>query len=159
MISLTLPNGVSVQIEPADVLRIRHEVPDLYAGCNTRIDTTKIFRVIENASAVADMVRPFLPTMRELKLPGGQPVWFNAKMAEGPVYMGPLERARGNISGFRFGKDLTYVGSSAQEVADAIASAGGQPGPILPDGFMTTVVQTFKNWMTPMNDWDKPPTQ
>src|SRR5437764_4356771 len=110
MISLTAPDGKPVQIEGTRVIRIRAAIPDEGLPIsNTRIDWINIEFVQEAAAAAAHQVGLENRNLAQLALPNGQPVWFDARQAAGPIRIFPDEMHGGTRSGILLANKKQFV--------------------------------------------------
>lgn len=138
MITLTLADGTRVDLEPRRVARIRHAVPnDGAPKARTRVDWVEPMLVIELPEYVAEAVKAKLPTLASLTLPDGNPVWFNAETASGPLGLAPHHKVHGALSGLLINGKMQYVANTHAEVAAAISEAGGSPLPIPTVSFLS----------------------
>ncbi|NKK81729.1 hypothetical protein [Rhizobium leguminosarum] len=128
MIQFTWPNGQKTDVDPAEVVCIQEVAHGLgEPGSKTRIDWVETYYVVEEPADVAAAIGDELKSLVQLKLPGGSSVWLNAKVIKGPVYVTKKLRTDGIASSVRLGSQTIYLGSSPQEVFDAILSVGGHP--------------------------------
>lgn len=131
MISLTLSDGSPVQLLARRVARIRRALPgDGDPLAKTRIDCVDLLLVIELPDYVAAVVGEKLPTLAELALPDGSPVWFDAEKASGPLPLDSRHQADGILSSLDISGKRQFVGNSHEDVAEAISTAGGAALPI-----------------------------
>src|SRR6478735_12817819 len=131
MISLTLSDGSQVQVLARRVARIRRAVPgDGDPLAKTRIDCVDVLLVIELPDYVAAVVGEKLPTLAELALPDGSPVWFDAEKASGPLPLDSRHQGDGILSSLHISGKRQFVGNSHEDVAEVISCAGGAALPI-----------------------------
>lgn len=131
MISLTLSDGSQVQVLARRVARIRLAVPgDGDPLAKTRIDCVDVLLVIELPDYVAAVVGEKLPTLAELALPDGSPVWFDAEKASGPLPLDSRHQGDGILSSLHISGKRQFVGNSHEDVAEVISCAGGAALPI-----------------------------
>ncbi|WP_152579651.1 hypothetical protein [Bosea sp. LC85] len=157
MITLTLA-GPQIQVGTRRVTRIRHAVPnDGNPKAKTRVDGVEPMLVIELPEFVASTVKANSPTLAKLSLPDGNPVWFNAENASGPLRLVPSQKVSGALSALLISGKRQYVANTHDEVAEAIAAAGGSPLPIPVDSFLTTTLiflRTLRGTASTEKDWD-----
>lgn len=153
MIKLTKSNGDSFEIDGATVLRIRKTVAgwDNDLG-NTLVNASQDFVVVEEASAVAASVKAELATLHSFTQPAGSPVWVDAHSAAGPMPIAP--NRDGINSAFDVGGKRQYVRETHQQVRDIIQAANGKVQPIPDDTFWTQSVETIKEFLGGIEDWD-----
>jgi hypothetical protein len=158
MITLTAPNQTQVRLDGSRVLRVRAANPDEAPGHPlTRIDWIGFVFVMEPVDVVARQVAAELPSLCQLALPGGAPVWLDANKTEGPLPTTSWERDPdyGVRSAVMLGGKKLYLSSTPQEVSDAILSVGGHPLPIPDEGsFVANIANALRQWMSPKEKWD-----
>ncbi|GAU85694.1 hypothetical protein [Bosea sp. BIWAKO-01] len=158
MISLTLSDGSPVQLLPRRVARIRRAVPgDGDPQAKTRIDCVDVLLVVELPDYVAAVVGEKLPTLAELALPDGSPVWFDAEKASGPLPLESRHQADGVASSLHISGKRQFVGSSHEDVAEVISSAGGSALPIPRAGLFSKaigLVHSIRDIRSQEREWD-----
>ncbi|MGO4736587.1 hypothetical protein AB4099_08590 [Bosea sp. 2KB_26] len=158
MISLTLSDGSQVPLLARRVARIRRALPgDGDPLAKTRIDCVDVLLVIELPDYVAAVVGEKLPTLAELTLPDGSPVWFDAEKAAGPLPLDSRHQADGILSSLEISGKRQFVGSSHDDVAEVISSAGGAALPIPRAGLFSKaigLVQSIRDIRSHDREWD-----
>jgi hypothetical protein len=138
-------------------VRIRRAWKGEGAGAKTRIDWPQLQLVKDDPQAVASAIKPELASLRELKLPDGTPVWFNAKEARGPLRVPDYYKVDGVRSAFALGPATQYVSSTPEEVAATIKDGGGTALPIPTDSAFSALIDMFgviKQKISPTPVWD-----
>lgn len=156
MISLTLSDGTKVELEARRITRIRHAIPnDGDPKARTRIDWVAPVLVIELPEFVAEVVKAKLPTLAVLTLLDGNPVWFNAETAAGPLPLQSGQHENGALSALLISGKRQYVADTHKEVAAAISEAGGYPLPIPTEGLLFRMRQRLSGGSASTDkDWD-----
>ncbi|SHG79316.1 hypothetical protein SAMN02745157_4847 [Kaistia soli DSM 19436] len=156
-ISLTKPNGQQVQIDATLVLRIRaailsadESLPHVPGAIGkTRVDWAQTNQVKEEAATVAKVVVTSLPTLTQLTLPDGDPIWLDGRKSSGPTFVPSTDKMAGVKSALIIGNKRQLLANSPEEVAAAIKAAGGDARPI-PSANIEALTVTIE-------DWDAPP--
>ncbi|RVM34248.1 hypothetical protein CN130_11020 [Sinorhizobium meliloti] len=155
MIKLTRSNGNSFDLDGTTVLRIRKTVADWDNDLgNTLVNASQNFFVMEEASAVADLVRSELPSLSLLTQPGGSPIWIDAHSAKGPMPVAPSHLTDGINSALDVGGKRQYVHETHQQVRDFIQAANGDVQPIPDDTFWTQSTDVIEQILGGVEDWD-----
>lgn len=154
MIDLTLNDDTKVSIDGTKIWRIRKRYAFDSPEGNARVDWESTYWVKDAAKDVADRTKTELPTLTALTAPNGDPIWFNGKIASGPEYISPGERADNKHSAIILGGKRQIVTETPQEVLAVILAAGGTPMPIREDSMITSALETVESWISPLEDWD-----
>jgi hypothetical protein len=156
MIDIVGPDGKPDQITGERVVRLRRAWSDESTPpANTHIDWVTLKFAQEEASSLAAKVAKENKNIAQLKLPTGEPVWFDAKVAAGPVRIVSGLYPAGTKSAFMLGSKIQYVANSPEEVAAVISGAGGAPLPIPKDSVFANFVHRLKNLVAPTAIWDQ----
>jgi hypothetical protein len=155
MANFTAPNGTSVSIPGASVVRIRDAYPEesTEANAKCRIDHAGLQFVVEGSSAVVPAVRSENAHIGQLTLPNAKPVWFNGTVSRGPVRMmsGHPPAAQ---SALYISDKVQYVTETPEAVRTAVAAAGGTALPVPSEGFLATIASVFSKFSAPPEVWD-----
>lgn len=158
---VTLPDNTKpFDISETSVVRIQKAVAGyMRPGSNSRIDASSTYDVVEQAEALAALVRAKVPTFVPLTLPNGNPVWIDAKKSAGPDWLPPGDRSPTRNSAVITGNKRLVVRETPEVVAHIIGDAGGEVMPIREDSFFTSAVEKLDSLIRPVEDWEDPPTQ
>ncbi len=154
-IILKAPNGTEARILGSKVARIRASFPEENEpSANTRIDWVGLAFAQEDAKTVADLVKIKLASLAQLALPNGKPVWFNAKIVDGPIRTTRFERHDGVKSAMMLMGKKLYLSSTPEQVSAAINANGGTALPIPDEGLMGDIIGAIRGALTPTAQWD-----
>ena len=92
MITLTADDGASFQITGDNVVRIRRITDGEAKFARTRIDWVSLKFAREEPPAVASLVKAENSKLAQLASPDGSPIWFDCRLAKGPVGLIPMKR-------------------------------------------------------------------
>lgn len=134
MITLTADDGASFQISGVDVVRVRRTTVGEAKFARTHVDWVTLKFAREEPSAVASMVRAENPKLAELPSPDGSPIWFDCRLAKGPVWFGPSNSPPGTKSAFELAGKTQYVSATPEDVQSTMTKFGGSALP-LPTAF------------------------
>lgn len=156
----TLPDDTPpFNILETDVVRIQKAVAGfMRPGSNSRIDAKSQYDVVEDADALAALVKAKVNTFVALTLPNGNSVWIDAKKSSGPDWLPPGDRSPTRNSAVITGGKRVVVRESPQQVAEIIKAASGDLMPIREDGFVTNTLETLESVFDTTPDWEDPPT-
>lgn len=131
MFEVTLVDGNKVEIDEADVIRIQKSHPLMTPDSNSRIDAKLQYDVLEEADAIASIVKAVLKeNLATLTLPNKNAFWFFGPAARGPDRVTASQRFQNMRSAVIILKQRMYVANSPEEVAKVLKDAGGQVLPI-----------------------------
>ncbi|MES0071826.1 hypothetical protein [Mesorhizobium sp. M0058] len=148
MISATLPNKQTIEIDGKKVVRIRDTTFNDGTKANTLVDWSMRSLVMEDSASIAALVKADLPKLAQLHLPGGKPVWFNGEKASGPIFVPSTDLGDGCNSGFEMGNTRILVHESPEDVAKVIKEAGGEVLPLPKGTLLETVAKTVEEWLS-----------
>ena len=162
MIKLTRFDGASLEIAAGSIDRVRqttyNDGPTRKAA-NSRVDwspRTDLFK--ELAADIAANVKKEVQTFIDLPQPGGEPVWFDGKKANGPVFVSKAQRLAHKVgkinSALNIAGKVQFTRATPQEVYDAIKAAGGTATPPYDESFIDEIVGELKEWFSPAEIWD-----
>lgn len=155
MIDIIGPDGKPDQITGDRVVRLRRAWSDESTPpAKTHIDWLTLKFAQEEATSLAAKVAQENKNLAQLKLPTGEPVWFDAKVAAGPIRIITGSYPAGTKSAFMLGSKLQYVANTPEEVAAVISSAGGSRLPIPSDSAFASFAHRLKNLVAPTAAWD-----
>jgi hypothetical protein len=155
VIDIVGPDGKADQISGDRVVRLRRAWSDESTPpAKTHIDWVTLKFALEEASSLALKVAQENKNFAKLALPTGEPVWFDAKVAAGPVRIVPGLYPPGTKSAFTLGTKTQFVSNTPEEVASVIAAAGGSPLPIPADSTLATIALKLKSLVAPAAVWD-----
>lgn len=155
MIDIVGPDGKPDKISGDRVVRLRRAWSDESTPpAKTHIDWVTLKFAQEEASSLALKVAQENKNLARLALPTGEPVWFDAKVAAGPVRIIPGLYPAGTKSAFTLGSKTQFVANTPEEVAAVIAAAGGSPLPIPSDNAFVAFALRLKNFVAPAAVWD-----
>jgi len=131
MITLTAPDGSQVSIDAKLVLRARRTISgensDENEGAQTRIDWAIMSLVRESISQASALIKVDLPSFTALTGRDGSEIWFNAKLAVGPLPITPSQRTGGIKSSIKIMGYRQFVSEAPEQVRAVIRAAGGTP--------------------------------
>jgi hypothetical protein len=127
MIKLSASDGSEASIDGKFVQRIRQTVSGEDPDAQTRIDWAIMSLVKESPDQVARLVKEELPSLAALTALEGRRVWFNAKLAVGPLPVTPTQKKSGFRSSIKIMGYRQYVIETPDEVRAVISAAGGTP--------------------------------
>jgi hypothetical protein len=155
VIDITGPDGKPDKISGDKVVRLRRAWSDESTPpAKTHIDWVTLKFAQEEAPGLALKVAQENKNFAQLALPTGEPVWFDAKVASGPVRIIAGDYPPGTKSAFMLGTKTQYVSNTPEEVASVILAAGGTPLPIPADNVFATIALKLKNMVSPTAAWD-----
>lgn len=157
---VTLPDhDTPFDIPETNVIRIQKAVAGyMRPGSNARVDASATYDVVEEAWALAGLVKAKVPTFVPLTLPNGNSVWIDAKKSAGPDWLPPGDRSSTRKSAVITGGKRLVVQETPQQVAQIIKDADGELMPIREDSYFTSAVETMESVISPVEDWEDPPT-
>jgi hypothetical protein len=125
MINLTGPDGSRVAIDGSLVVRARRTVTGENPAAKTRIDWPDMQLVKEPIDEVGPLIRTELVTFTTVTARDGSKIWFNGKLAAGPISLTPdqldgVVRSAIRLMGYR-----QYVCETPDEVRAILRAAGG----------------------------------
>jgi hypothetical protein len=131
IMTLTRADGIKIQIRLNSIVRIREllEFERRIHAASTRIDCGCILYVRESAEEVAMRTRPAggRPNrFGKLVAPNGSPIWFQGRLAQGPLPVSTLDRKNGISSSLTIARQTQFVRNSPEEVHALIDALGGQ---------------------------------
>ena len=128
MIALTTRDGGTVNVSGHLVKRARRAIDgeDLKGGVRTRIDWVEMLLVREPIEEVAIAVQRELPTFTCVTSRDGSKIWFNGKLAAGPLALTPgqdygVVRSAIKLLGYR-----QFVTETPDEVRAILSLSGGE---------------------------------
>lgn len=131
MIKLTAPDGSTVKIDAASVVRARRTISGERGGDNgnaqTRVDWAIMQLVVEPIEKVAAIIQADLASFTNLTTTDGSKIWFDAKKAAGPIPITPSQRQGGVKSSIKIMGYRQFVTETPSKVHDVIEAAGGTP--------------------------------
>ncbi|WP_244070452.1 hypothetical protein [Bradyrhizobium sp. Ce-3] len=139
MITLTADDGASFQINGDSVVRIRRTTEGEATFAKTHIDWVTLKFAREDPSAVADLVGAENSKLAELPSPDGSPVWFDCRLAKGPVWFGTGAAPSGTKSAFVLANKTQYVAATPEDVQATMTKFGGTALPIPTTGVLVSL--------------------
>ena len=131
MLTLTAPDGSTVRIDAARVVRARRTVSGGRGRENgkaqTRLDWEIMQLALEPIEQVASLVKAELSSFTCLTTSDGSKIWFDAKKAAGPLPITPSQGKGGVKSSIKIMGYRQYVTETPTQVHDVIKQAGGIP--------------------------------
>jgi hypothetical protein len=125
MINLTAPDGSNVAVDGTLVVRARRTVRGEAVGAKTRIDWPDMQFVQEGIEVVAPRIAAELSTFTSLTSRDGSQIWFNGKVATGPIRLLPSEQDGVVNSSIKLMGYRQYVTESSDQVRAVLKSNGG----------------------------------
>lgn len=129
MLEFTAPDGSTVRIDPAHVVRARRTLSIEGDRSGSRIDWVTMQLVSEPINNVAPAIRAQLESFTHLTARDGSSIWFDAKKVKGPVALTPRQLDGAVQSAIILMRYRQYVTESPAEVRRVITKAGGKPLP------------------------------
>lgn len=127
MIELTAPNNSKTLVDGRRVHRIRASLPSEGPQVRTRIEWTVLSLVKESLDEVVPLVQAVLPSLTALTGLDNAKIWFDARLAVGPLPVIPQYRESGFNASIAIGALTQYVVETPDQVRAIISSAGGTP--------------------------------
>jgi hypothetical protein len=129
MMTLTAPDGSSVEIDEKRVVRARRTISGESSNAATRIDWVMMSLVQEPIDKVAPLIRRKLTSFTSLTSRDGSKIWFDAKQAVGPLPLTPSQddgvvKSSIKLMGYR-----QFVTEDPDEVRSVLQKADGDPLP------------------------------
>lgn len=133
MIELTRFDDVTIEVESSSIVRLRQSVSSLGEKGNSHIDGLAFPDYRDQPADVASRVAAEVKTFINLHQPGGKPVWFDGKKAQGPIFV-PSTNSGSGVGGqaksaLKIGGKVQYVNETPDEVYAAIKAQGGKAEP------------------------------
>jgi hypothetical protein len=125
MITLTAPDGSKVTIDGKLVVRARRTVSGENSAGGTRIDWPDMQLVKEPIDHVGPLIKAELATFTSVTSRDGSRIWFDGKIAAGPVRLTPnqldgIVKSAIKLMGYR-----QYVIETPDQVRAILSTAGG----------------------------------
>jgi hypothetical protein len=145
MITLTADDGASFEIDGESVMRIRRTVSGEANIAKTRLDWVTLKFAREEPAAVANLVQAENPKLAQLPSPDGSPIWFDCRLAKGPVWFDRNGAKPLTKSAFELANKIQYVSASPEEVQTTLKNFGGTPLPIPTTNLLMSLKCLFKS--------------
>lgn len=128
MITLTAPNGEQINIAGSLVKRARRAIAgeSLREGARTRIDWVEMLLVREPIEMVAAAVQAELATFTRVTSRDGSKIWFNGRLATGPLILTPSQKDGIVKSAIKLLNYRQYVVETPAEVRAILEESGGE---------------------------------
>lgn len=131
VMTLTRADGRNTQLTVDSIVKIRGllEFERRLHAASTWIDCGIILYVRETPEEVAACLKPAPGRLRRfgrLIAPNGLPVWFQGRLARGPLPVSALDRKNGIMSALAIAGQTQFVRNSAEEVQALIDALGGK---------------------------------
>jgi len=127
MLEFTSTSGVSIELDPALVIRIRRALTSEDRDANCRIDWGIMYLVTESVEDVVAAVRPELPSLVALTGGADTTIWVDARKVAGPFPPVPSRERYGYRSSIKLLGYRQYLRESMDETR-AILAAGRAAG-------------------------------
>lgn len=154
--AVTVSESGTIRVRSATPLEMKFELKDENAKGSRLDHDDGVFYVKESVDSLVRQIQPVLPTLDLLLTPHAWPLWFNAKLGDGPLYLSPKDRSATVQSALNIGNNIQwqYVKNSPQEVRDIIAKHGGHPRPVLNDDIGIEAIKRLDETVPAITDWD-----
>jgi hypothetical protein len=136
--TLTRADGRNTQLTLDSIFRIRGllDFERRQHAASTRIDCGFILYVREAPEAVAARLQPVsgrASRFGRLIAPNGTPIWFQGRLAQGPLPVSALDRKNGIMSALTIAHQTQFVRNSPEEVHALLDALGGEAIAMTPD--------------------------
>jgi hypothetical protein len=137
IMTLTRADGSNTQLTLDSIFRIRGllDFERRQYAASTRIDCGYILYVRETPEEVSARLKPVpgRPSrFGRLIAPNGTPIWFQGRLAQGPLPVSALDRKNGIMSALTIAHQAQFVRNSPEEVHALIDALGGEALAVTP---------------------------